>query len=251
MVTTGTEFESEEVMTLQAAVMLYGDSRGSSFATAHDVALDNKGIPVLLEGHPLTMEILNAMTEAIAKGAESRRSFGGYLPENVLAVGTGSIVWWLPASDRNVSFACSDKLIGTASGKTPHPSLVFGVNNSGDWFVFAIKGNTRPTPDTKLWQAPYFNVWESGKICQGSTSVPPGATTAQIGGWNTAFFSSNFSHPNVHEKGKLVKYKGGPYQFWRDMLDGSSQRFPLRVLVGTGHTLDDFIQIVLNGKDWL
>lgn len=248
MVTTSTEFEAEESLTLQAAVMLYGDSKGSSFATAHNIAFDKNGAPVLLEGHPLTMETLNALTDALAKGAESRRSFSGFLPENVLAVGAGAIVWWLPAEDRNVSFTCSDKLIGIANGKTPHPSLVFGVNNAGEWFVFALKGNCRPSPDTNLWQAPYFNVWDSGKICQGTTSVPAGATTEQIAGWNKAFFASNFSHPNVHEAGKLVQYKGGSYQFWRDMLDGSFRRFPLRVLVETEYTLDDFIGMVLNGR---
>jgi len=251
MVTAAVSFEEEESMTLQSAIMVYGDNRGSSFATAHHVALDGKGVPVLLEGHPLTIETLNALTDALAKGAESRRSFGGYLPENVLAVGSGSIVWWLPGTDRSISFACSDELIGTASGKTPHPSLVFGVNNSGEWFVSALKGNVRPTPETKLWQAPYFNVWSSGKICQGTTSVPAGATTDQIEGWNKAFFGSNFSHPNVHEASKLVKYKGGPYQFWRDMLDGSYRRFPLRVLVATEYTLDDFIDMVMNGRDSL
>lgn len=248
MATASTAFENEEVMHLQASVMLYGNNNGASFATAHSVAFDDNGAPILLEGHPLTMDILNGMLAAVSKGAESKRAFNGYLPENTLAVGVGSIIWWLPSSDRSVSFACNDELIGNSSGKTPHPSLVFGVSSNGDWSVFAIKGNKRPTPDTSLWQAPYFNVWSSGKICIGSTRVPSGATTEQIEGWNKSFFASNFSHPNVHAPQKLVNHKGGSYQFWRDMLDGSFKKFPERVLVETDFTLKDFISNTLNGR---
>lgn len=248
MATASTAFENEEVMHLQASVMLYGNGHGASFATAHNVFFDDKGSPCLLEGHPLTMEILNDMLNAVSKGAESMHSFKGYLPENVLAVGVSSIVWWLPSSDRNVSFKCKDELIGNASGKTPHPALVFSVNNSGNWSVFAIKGNKRPTPETPLWQAPYFNTYGNGNICQGSTIVPKGATADQVEAWNKAFFASSFSHPNVHQPQKLMKYKRGPYQFWRDMLDGSFKKFPQSVLVATEYTLEGFIESTLNGK---
>lgn len=245
--TAQTIFEGEEIMPLQAAVMLYSDGR-SAYATAHNVTTSATGIPVLLEGHPLTIDILNQMTAALAKGAESQRSFSGYLPENVLATGIGSVVWWLPASNRLVSFSCKDKIIGTASGITPHPSLVFAVSSTS-WSVFAVKGNNRPKPETKLWQAPYFNTYTSGHICQGTTRVPNGATKEQIDGWSKAFFASNFSHPNVHERGKLVRYAGGPSQFWRDMLDGKFAKFPLRVLVPTEHTLDDLVTSTLNGRN--
>ena len=248
MVEARTAFESEESMTLQGAVMLYGNSTtGASFATAHGVALNDQNIPALLEGHPLTMQTINGLVAAVAKGAESKRNFNGYLPENVLAVGIGSIIWWLPAEDRHVSFECREEIIGTASGTTPHPSLVFGVANNGDWSVFAVKGKVRPTPETKLWQAPYFNVWSNGKICRGTSKVPKGATAQQIEGWNKAFFGSNFSHPNVHAPKKLVNYSGGSYQFWRDMLDGNHGRFPLRALVETPYTLNDFITANMNG----
>lgn len=247
--TAHTVFEGDITMKLQSAIMLYGSDQGAGFATAHDVSFEADGVPVLREGHPLTMENLNSLVATVAKGAETRRRFNGYLPENVLATGIGSIVWWLPAADRTVSFSCNDELIGkSASGKTPHPALVFGVNGRG-WYVFALKENVRPKPDTNLWQAPYFNVWSSGAICQGSTQVPKGATTEQIEGWSNAFFASNFSHPNVHQTGKLVKYKGGPYRFWRDMLDGNFKKFPMRVLVDSGNTLDNFIAMVLNGRE--
>ena len=246
MVTADSSFASEESMSLQSAIMMYTNSSGSAFGTAHNIGLDGNGAPYLLEGHPLTMKILNVLTAALAKGAESSRSFSGFLPATVLATGISSIVWWLQAADRTVSFSCNDDIIGKRSGKTPHPSLVFGVNEQG-WFVFAVKGNKRPTPETALFQAPFFNVWETGKICIGTTRIPNGATAEQIDEWNKAFFASSFSHPNVHSVGGLVK-SGGAYAFWRDLLDGKYKTFPQKQLVATKKTLNDFIKSTLNGE---
>jgi len=241
-----THFEGDHIMTLQSAIMLYGTSQGAGFATAHDVSTNEHGEPFLLEGHPLTIRMLNELSSFLIKGAGSKRNFNGFLPENVLAVGIGSIVWWLPAADRSISFACDDDLIGNRSGMTPHPSLVFGVNDSG-WYVFATKSKARPTPRTEIFQAPYFNVYANGSICRGTTQVPSGATADLIKGWDHAFFSSNFSHPNIHQPEKLVSYQGGAYKFWKDALDKKFVKFPLRVLVGTNHTLEDFITATING----
>ena len=49
-------------------------------------------------------------------------------------------------------------------------------------------------------------------------------TAEKINAWNAAFLRSFFTHPN--SKGKLVRYRGGAYAFWRDMLDGKFKPFP-------------------------
>lgn len=87
-----------------------------------------------------------------------------------------------------------------------------------------------------MYQAPYFNVYEGGGICQGNVDVPGSTSTNRIEAWNAAFFQSWFTHPNVH--GNLVKYRGGAFTFWRDMLDGRHHEFPEHVLVPTGKCLE-------------
>jgi PRTRC genetic system protein B len=101
--------------------------------------------------------------------------------------------------------------------------------------VWAVKGSRRPTPQTPLFQAPYFNVDAQGRICQGNVPVPEGTAVEKIEAWNDAFFRSFFTHPNV--AGKLVRYRGGSYAFWRDLLDQRFARFPGRVLVDVKTTL--------------
>ena len=102
-----------------------------------------------------------------------------------------------------------------------------------------MKGQHRPTPQTPLFQAPYFNVDGRGCICQGNVPVPTGTTVEKISAWNDAFLRSYFTHPNV--AGKLLRYRGGAYTFWRDMLDGRFARFPDRVLVDTKITLGQLL----------
>ena len=41
--------------------------------------------------------------------------------------------------------------------------------------------------------------------------------------------------------GKLLRYRGGAYAFWRDMLDGAFTRFPERVLVDAKTTLGQLL----------
>lgn len=124
------------------------------------------------------------------------------------------------------------------SGVVPHPGLVFAVSGRV-WKVWAVKGSARPAPQSELFQAPYFNVYSSGSICKGNVLLPDGATVEKINAWNESFFDSFFTHPNV--TGKLVKYQGGACSFWRDMLDGGYARFPQRVLVPIGATLNDLV----------
>ena len=64
----------------------------------------------------------------------------------------------------------------------------------------------------------------------------------RIEAWNKAFFDSFFTHPNT--QGPLVNYKGGPYRFWRDMLDGRHAVFPESALVPLGTSLAQ----VLDGR---
>jgi PRTRC genetic system protein B len=90
-------------------------------------------------------------------------------------------------------------------------------------------------------------VWDDGAICRGNVQVPEGTTTEKIAAWNTAFLGSYFTHPNG--KGRLVRYRGGAYSFWRDMLNGKFQRFPERVLIDAQTTLGALLGLEGEGGD--
>lgn len=219
---------SDGVLTLDAAVLIYRGASGGALATLHDVH-QMDGEAVIGAGQPMTPRKAVELSRALLK----RIAHGGFLPANVLYMDGDLILWWEAPAQRHVTFRVDEghaELLGARErGETvPHPGLVFAASTRV-WRVWAVKGRERPAPETALYQAPYFNVSGQGYICQGSAPRPEGTTIERIDAWNDAFFRSYFTHPGV--AGKLVRYPGGAYAFWRDMLDGRFERFPQRVLV--------------------
>jgi len=226
-----------EEFTLRKAILVYaGNDRQPACATVHEVGIGSDGRATILAGVAATVQSVAEIATLLTRQAK----VGGFLPANILSVGIDSLLWWVPPVKRRVFFA-SEKLGGERSAKVPHPGLVFRVDGENEWSVFAVKGQNRPTPDTSLFLAPYFNVWSDGKICTGNVATPSGSTAEKASAWEKAFFDSYFTHPNVHAPAKLVEHKGGAYGFWKAMLDGRYKRFPERVLVETGHRLSDLL----------
>jgi PRTRC genetic system protein B len=232
---------TDNVLRLEQAVLLYHGRSGGSLATVHEITMVD-GSPIIGAGRPMNAKAARALASALLK----RAAHGGFLPETVLYLHGDLLLWWVPPTRRHLSFRVDDDhaqaLGGPERGEMmPMPGLVFAASSSA-WQVWAAKGSARPTLTTPLYQAPFFNVHEGGAICQGTAPRPEGSTVDKIGAWNDAFFRSYFTHPNA--SGKLVRYRGGAYAFWRDMLDGRYKRFPERVLVDAGVTLGKLLGYV-------
>ncbi len=225
--------EHDGVLALQQAVLIYRGPQGSAFATVHDVE-EVAGEATILAGKAMTPHAALALSRELAKSV----SHGGFIPETVLYVDGDLLLWWTRPGNRHIAFRAEALGAPERGEVVPHPGLVFAAS-SQVWEVWAVKGEARPTPETALFQAPYFNVYEHGGICQGSVGVPQGTTTEKIDAWNEAFFGSFFTHPNVRKN--LVKYRGGAYKFWKDMLNGKFAHFPERVLVPTRSTLGQLL----------
>lgn len=208
---------------LSKAVLVYEGQSGGAFATLHDIE-DIDGLPTIQAGKAMTPRAALRLARELGRGVAQ----GGFLPETVLYMDGDLLLWWVPPARRQVWFRAGDIGPDERGEVVPHPGLVFAAS-SQQWSVWAVKGQGRPTPESALYQAPYFNVDASGGICQGNVAIPSGTTAEKIGAWNDAFFNSYFTHPNVH-KG-LVSYRGGACQFWRHMLDGKFSAFPEKVLV--------------------
>lgn len=225
---------TENVLTLDQAVLLYHGRSGGALATVHEI-MTVDGVPVIGAGCAMTAHAARELAAALLQ----RAAHGGFLPETVLYVLGDVLLWWVPPARRHIAFRVGDDHAEVFGGSergevVPQPGLIFAAS-SRMWRVWAVKGARRPTPQTPLFQAPYFNVDGQGRICQGNVPIPEGTTVEKIGAWNDAFLRSYFTHPNV--TGKLLRYRGGAYAFWRDMLEGRFARFPERVLVDAKTTL--------------
>ena len=237
--------QTDGILRLSQAVLIYCGASESALATVHEVE-EVDGAPVILAGQAMTPRAVNQLSRALSKSI----AHGGFLPETVLYMDGDLLLWWLPPGKRHIVFRAAElkeRWGTTERGEVaPHPGLVFAASSS-IWKVWAVRGGKRPTLQTPLFHAPYFNVWDGGDICRGNVQVPEGTTSEKIDAWNTAFLGSVFTHPNG--KGKLVRYRGGAYPFWRDMLDGKFKKFPERVLIDGETTLGQLLGMGKNQEE--
>jgi len=215
---------------LGSAVLIYkGDNHsGSGYVSIHGLNVVN-GKPMIGPGRPATVDALRRVLTDLAPDVIPPPQL---VPPNVLSIGPGYLVWWTPPTRRTI-WIRNEGVGGERNAEVPHPGLVFAVVRGG-WYVFAVKGNQRPDADTRLFQAPYFNVYENGSICVGSTPTPVGGMAEQAKAWEDAFFGSWFSHTNVHPPKKLVNYRGGTMAYQKALLNGKFKDFPERALVSQG-----------------
>ncbi|MFT0167532.1 PRTRC system protein B [Paraburkholderia mimosarum] len=199
------------------------------YATRHPARVVN-GKPVLLAGTPVTLEQL----ADIAEIAGSKTSYRGFVHERVIYIGPNKLAWWLPAGQRCVWFKTNDA-IGERAGVTNHPPLLFIVER-GEWSVFALREDARPSASTHLYNAPYYNVWKDGLICTGNVEIPERIDMECIKPFEDAFFRSRFTHPN---NDRLIHRRGGAVRLWLDLLDGAE--FPLDRLIDAKKTLAEAI----------
>ena len=54
-----------EALQLKAALLLYGGSKGISFASVHEPLKDQSGAPYLDAGRPVTMEFLRTLAQEL------------------------------------------------------------------------------------------------------------------------------------------------------------------------------------------
>lgn len=223
-------------LVMSSAILLYsdgGNGASASYATVHPVSHEGKR-PVIGAGRPVDRTALFQSLDALAERCAAK---GEFLPETVLSFDNKGVTWWCRPAMRRVFFNCAE--LGNRSAVVPHPGLIFQARSTG-FYVYALDGTSRPTPETPLFEPPYFNTWDHGSICIGSARVPSRIDIASISGWESGFFESAFTHPNAG--GKRVNHPRGEFAFWKEMLAGKfGEQYPLECLVPMNRTLGDLI----------
>lgn len=228
--------QSDRTLRLVSALLMYDSGQGDVYATTHQIELDagNPERRVIGPGVALTKHSLSKFAAAVGVAT----AYAGHVPANLLYTSPNLLAWWVPAAIRNTWFKAEGAKIGTASGPTAHPALVF-VATQADWFVFALRQSERPMPSTPLCHAPHFNVWDGGRICTGNVKLPGALSAEALAQYEAAFFRSHFTHPN---REGAVKYAGGMKALWRDQLATANQDAMTRALKPAKETLEAAIK---------
>jgi len=168
--------------------------RNNAFAMKHPIVDGGRGM-CLGAGVQMSSKSFHEIMNNLGEGATAE-----YLPPNVLASTDSLLVWHRPAARSRLWFETKSDALNEMSGETfALPSLVFAATRQGSRLrVFATKGNCRPTPETVLCRAPFYNVSSRGLVCTGSMET--GTTrSGSIEQWERGFFSSSFTHSNRRE----------------------------------------------------
>lgn len=227
---------------LTAAVLVYTNlERGHAMATKHAVLRDDETLRIE-PGSPLTLPDYNNLVAALPPKDQPRMQWHD---SRVLASGVGRLLWWEPPTTRAMFFAKSwtGNKTFDASGTCATPGLVFMAQfEPVALYVFAFRGAARPSPSTRLCQAPFFNVWSRGQVCVGNATLPREDQQSSPDAWVQSFFGSHFTHPNFSQKDRLIKGHE-PHEFWQQHLASGRPSFPEEVLVDLNLQVEDLLQV--------
>jgi PRTRC genetic system protein B len=186
-----------------------------TFATVHDVEPGEKQ-RTLGPGVCLTRDDLDAIVRKIARtSAETDTRNAALIPSHLLYEDAKTLIWWKPEHTGPIYFRTGNKQWNEQMSEQDvrHPALLFCAT-SGRLKVWALAEDVRPTVDTVLYQAPYYNIYKEGAMCTGSAPLPLGIDRADIDTWERCFLETNFTHTNILPE-KLVGHPSGHDGYWR------------------------------------
>ena len=201
--------------------------------------MDSNGTPV--NAHPLTVKEAEILAKALQTDEERSKAFlkpKGILPTNILHINpseNGSVMWFTKSMKRQLYFT---ENLEISNGIAEVPAMLW-LANKRSLAVFALTSNRRPTEKTKLYHAPFFNVYENGKVCMGTVDVniQKSASVEEFTEkWENYFFNSYFSHlMNEHNP-----INGNCVNLWKSLIN-TEKSFPKETLKNVNRTLKNLL----------
>lgn len=222
----------DELLIYRASSMQASSNRGSAFVVRRGMYPTEGSTPIPGPARPITESFLRELCRQLRENTETE-----ILPASVLAYGDGSIAWWRPAGNATLFFSEGTVASHLNAKSVPLPPLVFVVKQQ-QMSVAALREDKRPDAGTKLYRAPFWNVYDNCSLCHGSMKNPGGALAKNISEWEEAFFGSAFTHPNYHEK--AIAHKNGMVGAWEEAIAKGS--FLSRWLVPIDKTLSSLVR---------
>lgn len=187
----------------QLSIVVYkSESENEFFLESHSINEQGQ----ILEGKPLLQETLQGIVDVFFDERKNTSAIQGIIPDNLLSYtllpgGNYRMVWFRPAEIRVIHFAKELKL---DTNRCWVPAIVY-LAERDDLSVYALKANTRPTENTKLFTAPFHNVADDGDVCLGNSIVKKPAVKTYLSlmkYWEDLFWLSEFTHLNGSNKTK-------------------------------------------------
>ncbi len=233
----GTPRESPDELAATHALLLYGgaNTMNRAMVTIHTIAR-GPGRYVLLPGKPASAPALHQLFTRFNPSLAHQ----GLLPANLLRHTPGELLWHCPSRIEPIYFQANHPQLNTISGKrVRHPHLLFHVIRR-NLYVAALPDEQRPTLQTNLLRAPYYNMSAEGQVCQGTMNGPRENRPDAIARWERAFFRSAFTHPQGGAF-QITSHPNGHSGLWLEQAGEPCCEFPVQHLVPMKMTLNQWL----------
>ena len=180
----------------QKAFVIYEQQGTAKHIYIESYDLDAQGHPI--NAHPLSTVEANKLCKALQTTNKKQSAFfaiKGLMPKNLLHLRLDKnpyALWHTPPQQVKLYFR---KELGIKSGVVNLPGLVWKATKAS-LAVFAVTDN-EISEDTPLFHAPFFNMYEDGRVCMGNVRLEIKKDCCLedfIALWQDAFFKSYFSH---------------------------------------------------------
>lgn len=207
-----------------------GTAEKAFYVEAYD--MDKNGCPI--NAHPLGLRESTQLAGALDTSDELTRKFlkpSGLLPKNVLHLNPehdGSAIWYTPSQKVSLFFVES---LGITNGEAFVPPLLWKASKN-TLHIYAMNTDSQINEQTVLYHAPFFNLYNDGRVCMGTVKVDIKADCHLedfMQSWEQYFFNSNFSHLI----GNASPIKENIIQLWQKLV-GSDKPFPVKSLLKNG-----------------
>lgn len=213
-----------------SALVVYRNNSGDTLCTVNAIKSDK-----IMPGDPVDGTKLAGLFRTIKPGktAAKPKTLVWRDPQ-ILADGTNAVLWYAPPCRREIFFSCRNRRLMKASGKMfPYPGLVFLAR--GDRLqVYAVK--RRPSRRSKLYRAPFWNIFDSAIVCLPSGARNSGGHTPKE--WEDIFYMSAFSHPNGNNR---ISRTAWP-KLVSALIRAGAEKFPADELIPAGLSVCDILE---------
>ncbi|KKO89184.1 PRTRC system protein B [Sphingobacterium sp. Ag1] len=219
------------------ALVFYQSEKGYNDTYIEYNDIDRNGSPI--NAHPLTLLEAKKLAESLYTDEEKGRLLksDGLLPSNILSFDAqkAKIIWFTKAQKRQLYFS---ENLGIVSGRAYVPAMIWKADREA-LSVFALSSDRRPTTNSGIYHAPFFNIYQSGNVCLGTVDIQLreiNTVTAFTNLWESYFFNSYFTHlMSGHNP-----VDGNCVVLWNDLVD-SDKEFPCDKLIKTNQKLKDIL----------
>lgn len=224
------------------ALLFYQNDERNKDTYVEYFDMDKNGNPI--NAHPLTEREAETLAKALITKTQSEKKQDflrpkGILPTHVLHINpseNGSVLWFTKSMKRQLFFT---ENLEIPNGIAEVPAMLLSANKRS-LKIYALENNLRPSENTPLFFAPFFNVYENGNVCMGTVDVHIQNSTSLeefIKKWEDYFFNSYFSHlMNEHNP-----INGNCVNLWKSLINTEKQ-FPKETLKKVNRTLKNLLQ---------